>query len=122
MHRYQGNDGQRHPEEASKEVARPVALSTAAYGIEEFCEGHKWPHNGLDKISKGIGQAVAGTFSTVKGEDAIRAGNIPPTGPAPDRRRERLLMATLAAPEGTLKHALLPSNPEDDSCLNLTPS
>jgi hypothetical protein len=53
-----------------------------------------------------IGRAVAGIFSTAKGEDAIRAADIPPTKPALDRRRERLLAAASAAPEGMPKRLL----------------
>jgi len=54
-------------------------------------------------------------FSTAKGDDAVRAVDIPPTCPMLDRRRERLLAAVLAAPEGTPKKALLPAPPKDDS-------
>ena len=52
----------------------------------------------LRQTSLVIGRTVAGTFSTAKGEDAIHAADIPPTRPALDRRRERLLASALAAP------------------------
>jgi ribonuclease HI len=39
----------------------------------------------------------------------------PPTKPALDRRRERLLTAAMAAPNHSPKRSLLPSHPEDDS-------
>ena len=63
-------------------------MSTAAYGIEALWEGQRWLLNGFNKLTTAIGRAVAGTFSTAKGEDAIRAGDIPPTEPTLDRRRE----------------------------------
>jgi hypothetical protein len=49
-------------------------MSTAAYGIEATWEGQTWL---LDRLSVAIGRAVAGTFSTAKGKDAIRASDIP---------------------------------------------
>jgi ribonuclease HI len=51
----------------------------------------------------------------VQGEDAIRAADIPPTRPALDRRREILLAAALAAPEGTPRRLLLPRATDDSS-------
>jgi hypothetical protein len=59
--------------------------------------------------------AVAGTFSTTKAEGAMRAADTPPTGPAPDRRRERLLAAILKSPKDAPRRALLPASREDDS-------
>lgn len=103
------------PSKLARKVAWAVAMPTAANGIEALWEGQKWLLDGFDKLTRAIGRAVAGTFGTTKGKDAIRAGDIPPTEPALDRRRKRLLTAALAAPEGTPKRALLPQHPEDDS-------
>jgi hypothetical protein len=33
---------------------------------------------GFDRLTVAIGRSVAGTFSTTKGEDAIRAADTPP--------------------------------------------
>jgi hypothetical protein len=77
--------------------------------------GRAWLLKGFHRLSMAIGRGVAGTFSTAKGEDAIRAANVPPTGPALDHRRERLLAAALAAPDGTPKKLLLPPRATDDS-------
>ena len=96
-------------------------MSTSAYGIEAIWEGQQWLLNGFDKLTRAIGRAAAGTFSTAKGEVAIRAGDIPPTGPALDRRREWLLTAALAAPKSTPRRVLLPSHPEDDSSRHRIP-
>jgi hypothetical protein len=74
-----------------------------------------WLLDGFHRLNVAIGRAVAGTFSTAKGEDAIRAAGIPPTRPELDRRRERLLAAALSAPEGTPKRLLLPPGAMDDS-------
>jgi hypothetical protein len=42
-------------------------MSTAAYSVEAIWEGQKWLADGFDKLTKAIGRAVAGTFSsTVK--------------------------------------------------------
>jgi hypothetical protein len=56
-------------------------MSTAAYGIEAIWEGQGWLLEGFHKLSVAIGRSVAGTFSTAKGEDAIRAADIPRQGP-----------------------------------------
>ena len=96
-------------------VAWTVAMSTAAYGVEALWEGQWWLLGDFDKLTRANGRVVAGTLRTTKGEDAIRAGDITPTEPALDRRRERLLIATLAAPGGSPKRALLLPHPEDDS-------
>jgi hypothetical protein len=90
-------------------------MSTAAYGVEAIWEGQKWLFDGFDKLTKTIGRTVAGTFSSTKGEDAIRAADTAPTGPTLDRRRERLLASALAAPLDAPKRALLPPRAEDDS-------
>jgi hypothetical protein len=92
----------------ARKVGWAVAMSTAAYGIEAIWEGQAWLLDGFHRLNVAIGRAVAGTFSSTKGEDAIRAADIPPTRPALNRRRERLLAAALAAPEGTPKRLLLP--------------
>jgi hypothetical protein len=57
---------------------------------------------------------VAGTFGTTKGEDAIRAADVPLTRPTLDRRRERLVTAALANPDKAPKRLLLPLPIEDD--------
>ena len=77
-----------------------MAMSTAAYGTEAIRKGQKWLLDRFNKLTAALGRAVAGTFNKAKGEDAIRTADIPPTEPALDRRRERLLTAVLAAPEG----------------------
>jgi ribonuclease HI len=69
----------------------------------------------LRKLTRTIGRTVAGTFSTAKGEDAIREAVAPPTCPTLDRRRERLLASALVAPTDAPKRALLPPRAEDDS-------
>jgi len=61
------------------------------------------------------GRTVAGAFSTLKAENAMRAADTPPTCPALDRRRERLLASILTAPKDAEKRALLSKCPEDDS-------
>jgi hypothetical protein len=87
------------PRKLARKVARAVAMSTAAYGVEAIWEGQKWLSDGFDKLTRTIGRTVAGTFSTAKGDDAIRAADTPPTGRTLDRRRERLLASALAAPQ-----------------------
>jgi hypothetical protein len=103
------------PRKLARKIAWAVSMSTAAYGIEAIWEGQTWLLDGFNKLSMAIGQAVVGTFSTTKGEDTIRAADIPPTQPALDRRKERLLASALAAPENSPKRALLPPPAEDDS-------
>jgi hypothetical protein len=76
---------------------------------------------GFHRLFVYIGRCVAGTFSSAKGEDAIRAADIPPTKPALDRRRERLLASALAAPEGTPKRLLLPPRATYDSSRHRIP-
>jgi len=100
------------PKKLARKVAWSVAMSTAAYDIQAIWEGQKWLLDGFNKLTATIGRAVARTFSTAKGEDTIR---VAPTEPALNRRRERLLVAVLAAPKATPKRALLPLSPEDDS-------
>jgi len=90
-------------------------MSTAAYEVEVIWEDQGRPPDKFDHLTSAIGRAVAGTFSTAKAEDAIRAADIPPTRPALDRRRERLLLSTLAAPPDAPKRLLLPASPEDGS-------
>ena len=83
-------------------------------------ERQSWLFDGFNKLSIDIGRAVAGAFSTAKGGDAIRAADNPPTRPALDRRRERLLTAALAAPYDA-KRALLCSHHEDGSSRHRIP-
>jgi hypothetical protein len=71
----------------ARKVGSAVAMFTAVYGIEAMWEGQMWLLDGFHRLSVAIGREVAGTFSTAKGEDAIRAGDVPPTRPALDRRR-----------------------------------
>jgi len=85
------------PRKLARKVAWAVAMSTAAYGIEALWEGQSWLLDRSDKLSTAIGRAVTGIFSTAMGTGAI---SIPPTQPAVDQRRERLLVVSLAAPEG----------------------
>jgi hypothetical protein len=75
-----------------------VAMSTAAYGVEAIWEGQQWLLGVFHRLTVAIARTVAGTFSTTKGEDAIRAADTPLTRPILDRRRERLLIAAMAAP------------------------
>jgi hypothetical protein len=96
----------------ARKIAWAVSKSTAAYGIEAIWKDQAWLLNGFNTA---IGQAAAGTSSTTKGEDAIRVADIPPTEPALDRRRERLLASALAAPEDSPKKALFPPPAKDDS-------
>jgi hypothetical protein len=105
----------------ARKVGWAVAMSTAAYGIEAIWEGQTWLLEGFHHPSVAIGRAVAGTFSTTKGEDAIRAADIPLTRPALDRRCERLLTAALSAPEGTPKKLLLLPKATDDSSRHRIP-
>jgi hypothetical protein len=102
------------PQKLASKVAWAVAMSTAAYGVEALREGQKWLSDGFDKLTKTIGKTVAGTFSSTKGEEAIRAADTPPTGPTMDRRRGRLLASALAAPFDAPKRALLPPRAKDD--------
>jgi hypothetical protein len=76
-------------------------MSTTAYGVEAIWEEQKWLLEDFHRLTVAIGRTVAGTFSTAKGEDAIRTADIPPAEPMPDRRRERLLVSAMAAPAGT---------------------
>jgi len=110
------------PRKLARKVAWAVAMSTAAYGVEAIWERQEWLFKGFNKLTAALGRAVAGIFSTAKGDDAMRAADIPPTRPMLDRRRERLLAAVLAAPEGTPKKALLPAPPEDDSSRRRIPA
>jgi hypothetical protein len=103
------------PRKLARKVAWSVAMSTAAYGIEAIWEDQQWLLDGFHKLTVAIARTVAGTFSSTMGEDAIRAADIPPTRPALDRRRERLLVAAMAAPTHSPKRRLLPPSPEDDS-------
>jgi hypothetical protein len=86
------------PRKLARKVAWSVAMSTAAYGIEAIWEDQQWLLDGFHKLTVAIARTVAGTFSSTMGEDAIRAADIPPTRPALDRRRERLLVSAMAAP------------------------
>jgi hypothetical protein len=72
----------------ARKVGWAIAMSTAAYGIEAIWEGQAWLLEGFDKLTTAIGRTVAATFGTTKGEDAVRAADTPPAGPALDRRRE----------------------------------
>jgi len=90
-------------------------MSAAAYGIEAIWEDQRWLLDGFTKPTNVFGRAVAGTFSTAKGEDAVRAADIPPVKPTLDRRRERLLASALAAPRDSPKRALIPLPATDDS-------
>jgi hypothetical protein len=65
----------------ARKVGRAVAMSTAVYGIEAIWEGQSWLFDGFHRLSTAIGRTAAGTFSTTKGEDAIRAADISPTRP-----------------------------------------
>jgi hypothetical protein len=103
------------PRKLARKIAWSVAMSTAAYGIEAIWEDQQWLLDGFHKLTVAIARTVAGTFGTTKGEDAIRAGDIPPTKPALDRRREKFLIATMAAPSHSPRRRLLPPSPEDDS-------
>jgi ribonuclease HI len=103
------------PRKLARKIAWSVAMSTAAYGIEAIWEDQQWLLDGFHKLTVAIARTVAGTFGTTKGEDAIRAGDIPPTKPALDRRREKFLIATMAAPSHSPRRRLLPTSPEDDS-------
>ena len=103
------------PRKLARKVAWAVAMSTAAYGVEAIWEGQQWLLDGFDKLTVRIARTVAGTFSSAKGDDAVRAADTPPTKPALDRRRARLLASALSAPKGTPKEALLPLPASDDS-------
>jgi len=103
------------PRKLARKVAWAVAMSTAAYGIEAIWEDQKWLLDGFTKLTTVLGRTVAGTFSTAKGEDAIRAADIPPPKPTLDRRRERLLASALAAPRDSLKRTLILPPATDDS-------
>jgi len=85
------------------------------YGVEAIWEGQAWILDGFHKPTTTMAHAVARTFSSTKGDDAIPAADIPPTCPALDCRRERLMAAALAAPSGTPKKLLLPPPASDDS-------
>jgi ribonuclease HI len=103
------------PRKLARKVAWAVSMATASYGVEALWEGQKWMLDGFHRLTVAIGRTVAGTFSTAKGEDAIRAADTPPAEPMLNRRRERLLISAMAAPTNTPKRALLPTHPEDDS-------
>ena len=81
------------PRKLARKVAWFVVMSTMAYGIKAIWEDQKWLLDAFNKLMAALGRAVAGTFSTARGEDTIRAAGIPPTQSALDRRRERLLYA-----------------------------
>jgi hypothetical protein len=76
----------------TRKVGWAVAMSTAAYGIEAIWKGQPWLLEGFNRLTTAIGRSVSGSFSTTKGEDAVRAVDTPPAKPALDRRRERLLV------------------------------
>jgi len=104
----------------ARKVAWAMAMSTAAYGVGAIWENQGWMLDSFNHLTA-IGQAVAGTFSTAKAEDAIQAADTPPARPALARRRERLLLSTLAAPEDAPRRLLLPASPEDDSSRHRIP-
>jgi hypothetical protein len=62
-------------------------MSTTAYGVEAIREGQKWLLDDFYRLTVAIGRTVAGTFSTAKGEDAIRAADTP--GRAHARQEKR---------------------------------
>jgi len=66
------------PRKLARKVAWAVAMSTAAYGVEALWEGQRWLLDGFTKLTNAIGRAVAGAFGAAKGEDAVRASDIPP--------------------------------------------
>ena len=82
-------------------------MSTTSYGIEAIWEGLESLVDRFDKFALVIGETVAGTFSNIKGEGAIRAADTPPTCPVLERRRRRILASTLAAPDAAPKRALI---------------
>ena len=114
-HSHAGMTANGIPRRLARKVALAVVMSPAAYGIEAIQEGQRSLPTGFSNLTAAIGRAGAGTLSTAKGKDSARAGDISPTKPAIYRRRERLLVAALAAPDGTPKRALLPPLREDDS-------
>jgi hypothetical protein len=65
------------PRKLARKVAWAVAMSTVAYGVEAIWEGQKWLLEDFYRLTVAIGRTVAGTFSTAKGEDAIRAADTP---------------------------------------------
>jgi hypothetical protein len=65
------------PRRLARKIAWAVSMSTAAYVIEAIWEDQAWLLNRFNKLTTAIGRAVAGTFSTTKGEYAIRAADIP---------------------------------------------
>jgi hypothetical protein len=69
----------RVPRKLARKIAWEVSMSTAAYGIEAIWEGQTWLLDGFNKLSAATGRAVAGTFSTAKAEDAVRAADAPLT-------------------------------------------
>ena len=103
------------PRKLARKMAWAMSMSTAAYGVKAIWEGQSPPPDGFNKLSTSIGRVIAGTPSTAKGEDAIRAADTPPTRRAMDRQRERLLASALAARAGTPKRVLIPQSASDDS-------
>jgi len=91
-------DGPNHDSQRSPEEAGTQGRLGSRYVNGRLRSGS---HLGGPDVATGwLPQAnLAGTFSSTKGDDAIRAADIPPTRPALDRRRERLLAAALADAE-----------------------
>jgi hypothetical protein len=69
------------PRKLARKVAWALAMATASYGVEALWEGQKWMLDGFHRLTVAIGRTVAGTFSTAKREDAIRAADTPPAEP-----------------------------------------
>jgi hypothetical protein len=62
---------------AGKKIAWRIAMTIAAYGVELMWEEQAWGE-AFEELTAGIGHAVAGTFRTAKGADAVRVADIPP--------------------------------------------
>jgi hypothetical protein len=67
------------------------------------------------QTARGYRASAANTRISVTGEDVIRAADILPTRPAPDRRRERLIAEALLVLEGKSKRVLLLPRETDSS-------
>ena len=89
-------------------LARKVAWAVATYGMTAIWEDRQWLLKGFNKLTAALRHAVVGTFGTSKGEDAVRAADVPPAQPTLDRRREQLPALVIMAPEETPKKLLLP--------------
>ena len=86
----------------ARKVVWSVAMSTEAYGIEAIWEGQELLLDGFNKLTAALGRAVVRTFGTARGEDAIRAADIPSYRTGPRQKARATPYGDTCSPEGVL--------------------